>query len=69
MDMPYTFHDGITLPTGSRIAFPILAIQTDPDNYDDALLFNGYRFVQRGEDEKIEKSITSSSTITPKFLP
>ncbi|CZT23688.1 uncharacterized protein RCC_09402 [Ramularia collo-cygni] len=47
MQEPFRFHDGLTLPKGSRFAFPIHAIHRDPDNYDDPLSFCGFRTADR----------------------
>jgi cytochrome P450 len=46
MEKPFTFHDGLTLPVGSRIAFPSRAIMVDPDNFDDPYSFRGFRFAE-----------------------
>lgn len=45
----FTFHDGLKLPSGTRIAIPVLSIQTDPENFTDPLAFDGFRFAQLGE--------------------
>lgn len=42
----FQFHDGLTLPRGSRIGIPALAIQTDPENFRDPLAFDGFRFAR-----------------------
>ncbi|KAF4636602.1 hypothetical protein G7Y89_g1492 [Cudoniella acicularis] len=41
----YTFDDDLKLPAQTRIAFPVLQIHTDADNYEDPLKFNPYRFM------------------------
>jgi cytochrome P450 len=45
----HRFHDGLELPAGSRIAIPALAIHTDPNNFDDPLSFDGFRFCRPKE--------------------
>ncbi|KAI1778805.1 putative cytochrome P450 monooxygenase [Hypoxylon cercidicola] len=42
----FQFHDGLMLPQGSRIAIPALAIQTDAQNFQDPLTFDGFRFAR-----------------------
>lgn len=69
MDEQYTLHDGTKLPRGSRIAFPVLAIQVDPANYENAATFDGYRFVERDPAGKAKANTLASSTVTPDFLP
>ncbi|KAF2279249.1 cytochrome P450 monooxygenase-like protein [Westerdykella ornata] len=46
MNKSFQFHDGLQLPAGTRIAFPILAIQTDPDNIEEAAKFDGKRLLK-----------------------
>lgn len=53
MNKSFQFHDGLVLPAGARIAFPIGAIQTDPDNFTNAGSFNGFRFVADSKDPLI----------------
>ncbi|KAJ4390992.1 hypothetical protein N0V93_004591 [Gnomoniopsis smithogilvyi] len=38
------FHDGMFLDQGKRIALPALAIQMDPEVFEDAMSFDGFRF-------------------------
>ncbi|OJD30993.1 membrane dipeptidase [Diplodia corticola] len=64
MDEPFRFHDGYTLPVGSRFAFPIHAIHRDPDNYDEPLTFRGFRFAGAAEG----KQETNASTVDKSFL-
>lgn len=40
----FRFHDGLYLPAGAKVAVPTLAIQTDPQNFQDPLSFRGFRF-------------------------
>ncbi|KAF2106368.1 putative cytochrome P450 [Lophiotrema nucula] len=68
MNQPYTLHDDTVLPLGSRVAFPVLAIQTDPENYDNPQRFNPYRFVKVSERGAIMNSTVLSSTLTTSFL-
>lgn len=43
---PFTFHDGLTVPVGTRIAFAAEAAQMDPDFVVDPENFDGFRFVK-----------------------
>ncbi|RYP49413.1 hypothetical protein DL768_004886 [Monosporascus sp. mg162] len=45
-DVPFTFSDGLTIPPGTRIAFPAEACQQDPDLIVDPTKFDGFRFVR-----------------------
>lgn len=69
MDESYTLHDGTKLPKGSQFAFPVLAIQLDPANYENATIFDGYRFVKRDERDRTRASTLASTTVTVDFLP
>ncbi|KAJ7646233.1 cytochrome P450 [Mycena rosella] len=40
----FTFSDGITIPRGSFISVPGTTIHYDPDNYEHAAVFDGFRF-------------------------
>jgi len=55
----FRFHDGFELPSGTKIAVPALAIQTDPDHFDDPFAFNGFRFADRAA-----KGGSSASTVS-----
>ncbi|MCJ1380205.1 hypothetical protein MMC17_003308 [Xylographa soralifera] len=46
LDRPFQFHDGLTLPVGARFGFPIKALQSDPDNFNKPLNFDGFRFAR-----------------------
>ncbi|KAH8197401.1 hypothetical protein TruAng_008424 [Truncatella angustata] len=43
---PFTFSDGLTVPVGTRIAFPAEACQRDPEVIADPETFDGFRFVK-----------------------
>lgn len=43
---PFQFHDGMTLPKGTRIAFPVSASQRDPELFTDPEEFDGYRYLK-----------------------
>ncbi|MCJ1352273.1 MAG: hypothetical protein MMC33_002257 [Icmadophila ericetorum] len=51
LDTPFQFHDGLTLPIGSRFGFPIKALQSDPDNFDNPDTFDGFRFAKPSTSE------------------
>ncbi|KAJ7687915.1 cytochrome P450 [Mycena rosella] len=40
----FTFSDGVTIPRGSFVSVPGTAIHYDPDNYEHAAVFDGFRF-------------------------
>ncbi|MCJ1401069.1 hypothetical protein MMC11_004281 [Xylographa trunciseda] len=46
MVKPFQFHDGLSIPVGSRVAIPGMAIQQDPDNFQNPLQFDGFRFAR-----------------------
>jgi cytochrome P450 len=67
MNKPYQFDDGLVLPVGTRIAFPIGAIQTDPDNFDHADKFDGRRFLPLLNQEKAKdepSNVISAATMS-----
>lgn len=67
MNKPFQFHDGLVIPAGTRIAFPIGAIQTDPDNFDHANTFNGRRFLSPLDQEKTvdePSNVVSAATVS-----
>ncbi|KAI1820250.1 cytochrome P450 monooxygenase [Xylaria intraflava] len=72
MDDSFTFHDGLTLPKGTRIAFAIGAIQKDERFVENPQTFDGYRFMpgtrkQEGRDVNSTESV-SAATVTPTNL-
>ncbi|KAB8224438.1 cytochrome P450 [Aspergillus novoparasiticus] len=67
MDDHFRFHDGLTLPKGTNIIAPALAIHYDPDNYEDAHRFDGFRFA-RYRQKQGESHRWLASTIDQKFL-
>ncbi|KAI1439032.1 cytochrome P450 monooxygenase [Xylaria sp. CBS 124048] len=77
MDEKFTFHDGLTLPKGSRIAFAIGAIQKDERFVENPETFNGYRFVagaqaqEEGPESTADGAVNraqSAATVTPTNL-
>jgi cytochrome P450 len=69
MNRPFEFHDKLILPTGSRIAVPCLAVHTDPENFQNPLEFDGFRFskmrsasIRDGESEQSWAASTISTT-------
>lgn len=48
MKKPFQFHDGLRLPVGSYITFPIQAVQVDPDLYENPETFDAFRFLNKG---------------------
>ncbi|KAI0388401.1 cytochrome P450 [Xylariaceae sp. FL0594] len=51
MDEPFTFHDGLTLPVGTRVAFPVDEYTRDPDTFPDPDKFDGYRYIRFTESD------------------
>ncbi|EMD58399.1 hypothetical protein COCSADRAFT_154619 [Bipolaris sorokiniana ND90Pr] len=64
MKKPFTFSDGYTLPVGSRFAFPIQAIQCDPENYQDPLTFRGFRFATQANEKEVNASTVDKTFLT-----
>ncbi|KAI0182497.1 cytochrome P450 [Xylaria flabelliformis] len=62
------FHDGLYLPAGTKIAVPTLAIQTDPDNFEHPLIFDGFRFNQNSHAESTDSS-RDIARVEPKSNP
>ncbi|TGO76192.1 hypothetical protein BELL_0169g00120 [Botrytis elliptica] len=62
-----TFPDGFTLKPFSRIAFPTLSTNMDPDNYKDASTFDGFRFAGP-EFSSRSKGRIHASAVDEKFL-
>lgn len=60
------FDNQLALPAGSRISFPALQIQNDPDNYDDPTRFDPHRFMTSKTDQDCET--LSASRINEKYL-
>ncbi|KAK2874945.1 hypothetical protein FQN49_001919 [Arthroderma sp. PD_2] len=67
MDEQFRFHDGLTLPRGTNIIAPALAVHYDADNYEDASRFDGFRFA-RYRQKQGESHRWLASTIDHKFL-
>lgn len=63
---PFQFHDGLTLPVGTRIAFPAMAYMHDADNFENPLKFDGFRFARLEEAEakaeEVEKKWSATTT-------
>ncbi|KAJ7455812.1 cytochrome P450, partial [Mycena latifolia] len=45
----FTFSDGTHIPYGTRVSIPGNAIHYDPDNYENAAVFDGFRFARQRE--------------------
>ncbi|KAF2690570.1 putative cytochrome P450 monooxygenase [Lentithecium fluviatile CBS 122367] len=71
MDKSFTFHDGLTVPRGTRITFPIQAVLHDVDNFENPSVFDPYRFFNKrstvSEDHATEYQ-WAASTATPTNL-
>lgn len=68
---PYTFKDGLHIPTGTWVCAPSRAVMRDPAHYPDPTHFDGYRFIDKNDIQDIPKPITRSSKYTdtePNFL-
>ncbi|KAI0157899.1 cytochrome P450 [Hypoxylon sp. FL1284] len=58
MDEPFTFHDGLTLPAGTRIAFPVDQFLRDPDMFESLSgsecpdVFDGFRLLRLKEADR-----------------
>ncbi|KAF2201396.1 cytochrome P450 monooxygenase-like protein [Delitschia confertaspora ATCC 74209] len=65
MSPTYRFDDTLTLPAKTRIAFPVMEIHTDQDNYPEPMRFNPYRFIGSGPGAEGAKA---ASRITEDYL-
>lgn len=54
--------DGLVLRERTRIAFPALSINVDPDNYKDPETFDGYRFADPDLSPRCERRIRATHT-------
>lgn len=52
---PFTFSDGASVPSGNFICIPSENIMNDASIYDDPSKFDGFRFVDRSNDESTSK--------------
>lgn len=70
-NQPFTFPDGFTLPVGSRITFPTLPVGLDPENYESASEFDGFRFFRKREEARLAKKAYNwgATKIDSSFLP
>lgn len=71
MGKPFQFHDGLVLPKGSCLAFPALAIQKDLENFEEPLVFDGFRFARLHSSERDhngDEFQANASTISPTYL-
>ena len=64
MDRSFRFHDPMVLPAGSRLAIPALAIQTDPDNFDNPLTFNAFRFARQDKSAQEDAEDERNCSVT-----
>ncbi|KJK79795.1 hypothetical protein H634G_04034 [Metarhizium anisopliae BRIP 53293] len=69
LQKPYTFSDGFCLPKGAQIAFPTLPIHMDPENYDKATEFDGYRFLRLSKVPGEQEGKWGASRIDKTYLP
>ncbi|KAK4207349.1 cytochrome P450 [Rhypophila decipiens] len=67
---PLDIGNGMFVPAGTRIAFPTLHMQLDPDLYQDAGRFDAFRFSRPAEESPGEEHKQDLMyTPTPGFLP
>lgn len=72
-----TLHDGFRLDRGARIAFPAQSIHSDPENYQDAHKFIGFRFAGSGpckcepapQQTTVDNGRLKAEAIDEKYLP
>ena len=68
---PYTFNDGMHIPSGNWVCAPSRAIMQDPAHYTNPTEFDGYRFMGKTSTEETTKLGADASRFTdtePKFL-
>ena len=60
---PFTFSNGVTIPTGTLIAAPVTAIHLDEEIYPNSKKFDGFRFANLREQDGVSGlQVTSTST-------
>ncbi|KAJ7652562.1 cytochrome P450, partial [Mycena rosella] len=59
----FTFSDGTTIPYGAFLGVPGTATHYDPDNYEDATTFDGFRFSRLREQHAIQDNHSEGSGI------
>ena len=59
---PFTFSNGVTVPTGTLIAAPLIAIHTNGEIYPNPDEFDGFRFAKLRENDGVAgQQVTSTS--------
>jgi hypothetical protein len=60
--------NGMSIPRGTRVVFPTQPIHLDPQNYENALNFDPFRFSRGFQDLKPSAQRDTMTTISPSFL-
>ena len=61
---PFTFSNGVTVPAGTLVSIPAIAVHTDETNYPNAEEFDGFRFakLRESKDDKVTSRHQTVST-------
>ncbi|CZT23695.1 uncharacterized protein RCC_09409 [Ramularia collo-cygni] len=65
VDVDIPLSNGEVVKAGTLIGFPTLAIQRDPEFYENPLEFDGYRFFNADDNISAVRSVTQSRTYLP----
>ena len=65
---PFTFSNGVTVPAGTLVAAPLIAIHTDGENYPNPDKFDGFRFAKLREHDGAAVSGQQSTSTSTEFL-
>ena len=64
---PVSLSDGTFLPAGTTVVTPSTATHYDDENYENAAVFEPFRFLQEGDNEKHtqQQLVTTSAEYVP----
>jgi cytochrome P450 len=66
---PFTFSNGVTVPAGTTIAAPAIAIHTDGDIYPNPETFDGFRFAKLREHDGVPVIGQQATSTSAEYLP
>jgi len=61
---PFTFSNGVTIPAGTMVALPLIAIHTDEEIYPNSREFDGFRFSKLREKDGDAAAAARHQTVT-----
>jgi cytochrome P450 len=65
---PFTFSNGVTVPTGTLIAAPLIAIHTNGEIYPNPEEFDGFRFAKVREHDGVTVGGQQSTSTSAEYL-